>query len=519
MEYIKKLFLFMTVVIFFTQTAVAQDGIAQRVTGYGKTRREALKDAYAYAVQSVVGAFISADVYIANGELIDDKIISHSEGYIERYSVISDYDGESITIEAVIRTKTLNDELVLYTKTKTDETGKVIKTEFDGTSILAKFDSQASRLKSGIELLEKKGEEYFNELLMTRNYLMIDSGHRKPYDNLDLYQFDITTNPSINKIRYASVIGKFGRLFAEVGADIQEWDKTKRLPSDTVVLMIDNSSKSYTFDKEMFKGVHELFYKFRALNNIKAAKINFKTEDGTIVHSENYKVAGTYFTEIDSMYPNSFIIANVTTDTASTVTVKVTRNVLEQMKILVLDYPDKELNKQIQDTKDRIVYETKFSKYGYNFFSVKVGLVSVVDQRDVDRASGGGLEFSKYYNDFPYIGVGVEFSKNENSNSNNTYKRRKDNIKVTDLCLKGIARYPVNPFEAYAAAGVSYIMIDVQIGDNQYENSFFNANVETGINVFFRKSMFAGLKYKYYQPFTDKYSFMDKIEGYVGMGF
>ena len=62
-------------------------------------------------------------------------------------------------------------------------------------------------------------------------------------------------------------------------------------------------------------------------------------------------------------------------------------------------------------------------------------------------------------------------------------------------------------------------MVNAENNGEKLNDSFANAAAETGMNIFFWNSMFIGVRYKYYLPFTDNYAFIDKIEGYVGFGF
>ena len=58
--------------------------------GVGLTREEALKDAFRAAVRQVVGAFVDANAIAQNDELIEDKVITYSDGTIKSHRKLSE---------------------------------------------------------------------------------------------------------------------------------------------------------------------------------------------------------------------------------------------------------------------------------------------------------------------------------------------------------------------------------------------------------------------------------------------
>ena len=56
--------------------------------GTGTDKTEALKDAYRDAVERAVGMYVDAEQQIKNEELVEDKILTQSNAYIEKYEVV-----------------------------------------------------------------------------------------------------------------------------------------------------------------------------------------------------------------------------------------------------------------------------------------------------------------------------------------------------------------------------------------------------------------------------------------------
>lgn len=56
--------------------------------GVGKTPDDALKDAFRDAVRQVVGAVVDAEIRVRNDEVIDDQILTYSDGFIKTYQKV-----------------------------------------------------------------------------------------------------------------------------------------------------------------------------------------------------------------------------------------------------------------------------------------------------------------------------------------------------------------------------------------------------------------------------------------------
>ena len=67
----------------------AKPGLANVMAeGTGTTPDEALKDAFRNAVRQVVGAVVDAETMVKNDELIDDKVLTYSDGFIKTYQEV-----------------------------------------------------------------------------------------------------------------------------------------------------------------------------------------------------------------------------------------------------------------------------------------------------------------------------------------------------------------------------------------------------------------------------------------------
>lgn len=71
--------------------STVENGKTQQVIaeGVGATADEAIKDAYRNAVRQVVGAVVDAETLIENDEIIDDKVLTYSDGFIKTYEEVA----------------------------------------------------------------------------------------------------------------------------------------------------------------------------------------------------------------------------------------------------------------------------------------------------------------------------------------------------------------------------------------------------------------------------------------------
>jgi len=86
----------------------------QLATGEGANREQALAKALRIAVEQGVGTFINSTTIVVDSQLVDDKILSHSKGYITKYEILKEGksgDAYSVSIRAIVDTKVLKDDL------------------------------------------------------------------------------------------------------------------------------------------------------------------------------------------------------------------------------------------------------------------------------------------------------------------------------------------------------------------------------------------------------------------------
>ncbi len=96
-----------------TKTVVVE-GTAMIGTDLAKARDEAIEDALRSAVEQGVGLLISSETLVKNFQVIEDRILSRSHGYVASYEIVQERKEGSlyrVRIKAVVKLGNLKDDL------------------------------------------------------------------------------------------------------------------------------------------------------------------------------------------------------------------------------------------------------------------------------------------------------------------------------------------------------------------------------------------------------------------------
>ena len=213
------------------ETASVMEVIA---AGVGLSKEEAQKDAYRNAVRQVVGLYVDSQTLVENDELIEDKILSASNGVVRTAktipSSVNEQDGlwrlrARVTVEVTRVTSRLAE-------------AKVIKQKIDGESMFAKAPSKVEKKQSTEELLK----ELFAEL---PNMVKLSLQGAPDYDtNTGELIYTVELTPDIEA--YREFLPRLTKALETVAV--------KRLP-DSVVRPVPSSELGGDFGKNAVKGL------------------------------------------------------------------------------------------------------------------------------------------------------------------------------------------------------------------------------------------------------------------------
>jgi hypothetical protein len=126
------------------------------VEGSGASEDEALKNAFRSAVSRVVGAVVSAETIVKDDAIIEEKILTFSDGFIEKYDELP---GSKTVKSGVhrIKIKALVQRKNLVAKLKVEN---VVLSAVDGTSVFAEAVSKLHSERDAAALLEAAFEGF-----------------------------------------------------------------------------------------------------------------------------------------------------------------------------------------------------------------------------------------------------------------------------------------------------------------------------------------------------------------------
>lgn len=104
----------LTSLFLLLETAAAFAGMVT-VTGQGSSERTALHDAMRQAIEREIGVMIDSRTYIENYQVINDRIYTQSDGYIESYDILNTSHSNGIwrvEIRAQVRSEALRTDLM-----------------------------------------------------------------------------------------------------------------------------------------------------------------------------------------------------------------------------------------------------------------------------------------------------------------------------------------------------------------------------------------------------------------------
>lgn len=148
------IFVFIAPLTVFSQNKTKTQDVI--VEGTGDSSANAIKDAFRNAVRQVVGALVDAETLVKNDELVEDKILTYSNGFIKTYTEIPGSQKTQggihrVKIKATVETGGVIAKLKASNITVKDVDGKGLFAE-----VMTKLDSE----KDGLVLIEKHLKDF-----------------------------------------------------------------------------------------------------------------------------------------------------------------------------------------------------------------------------------------------------------------------------------------------------------------------------------------------------------------------
>lgn len=180
--------LFVFVLAFFSSRDMAAEVTA---SGEGPTRDQAIKSAMRNAVEQGIGTFVKSETMVQNMQLIDDKIFSHSKGYVTSYTVVKEEPSDGIirvTIKATVDNKILKDDI---------EALGILRKNVGNPRILVAYSTKGESLPA------LKGKDFVDEIyngiveaLTDRQFRVVDKKTSEKFSQqvAETHEIDVDLN-------------------------------------------------------------------------------------------------------------------------------------------------------------------------------------------------------------------------------------------------------------------------------------------------------------------------------------
>jgi len=152
-QLIRSFFLILFIVIH--APIFSQDSTYEVISsGFGKTAKEAEINALRSAVEQTVGMYLESSTKIQNSQLIEDKVLSFSNGFVSSYKVVNTTrENDNVTIEIRARVAKLRVREILVSS------GLNVR-PIDGTSLFGEALTKIDRQKSAQSLVSELMDSY-----------------------------------------------------------------------------------------------------------------------------------------------------------------------------------------------------------------------------------------------------------------------------------------------------------------------------------------------------------------------
>lgn len=177
-----------------TQVVVAE--------GVGTSARGALEDAFREAVRQVVGTVVDAQTLIKNDELIEDKVLTYSDGFVRQYKKLSEKERDGlvrIKISALVERRSLVMKL---------KAANITVKDIDGSGLFAEAVTEMDAKRGATSLLKAA-------LADLPTFLTVNVINKPRYDK-DSSQIVVDLEYSIDRKPYAAFAKRLELLLKKI---------------------------------------------------------------------------------------------------------------------------------------------------------------------------------------------------------------------------------------------------------------------------------------------------------------
>lgn len=213
-------------------------------TGEGPSKEQALATAMRRAVEQGVGTMVKSSTTVVDSALVDDKILSHSRGYVTGYKIVKEQkngDEFVVTISANVDSKLLKDDIDALT---------ILRKTVGNPRILVAFSNKS---KDKIFKDKEFTEEIYNgivESLTDKQFRVVDkaAAERFSMQQAETHEIDVDLNKAA---AYGLKFHAEYTLFYSVSGVVREGAIGKSVLVNVKTQLIDNTRSQVITSKKV----------------------------------------------------------------------------------------------------------------------------------------------------------------------------------------------------------------------------------------------------------------------------
>lgn len=198
----KKKTLLVALLVLLSGLAFASDEVSIVVSSDGATKDEAIKMALRSAIEQTFGAFVSSNTTVLNDQLVNDEIVSLSNGNVKSYEILTENTLPDNRFYVTLRATICMNKLVNYINSNSKSTAVEVNMDaFDKNIRLAEMNKNAERkiVESVISQIEQM-ENLFDcslELDEPRVY----GENEYLIEGIELFYYNKNTDIAVNLLK------------------------------------------------------------------------------------------------------------------------------------------------------------------------------------------------------------------------------------------------------------------------------------------------------------------------------
>jgi hypothetical protein len=189
---------------------VAGEGEKKVITsGYGKNPDEALTQALRNAVEEAVGTYMTSTTRIENDELIEDKVLSLSRGFIKDFKKLSEMkveDETKVTISAIV-----TEDQIIETLTASG-----VEVKISGGLMFAQFMDMKQQMEDEANLVASLFKDP-----PENSPFDLEISYSNPVEKDDKYNIELEVTAKINE-NYNILLQNLKRILDEIAFDYSD---------------------------------------------------------------------------------------------------------------------------------------------------------------------------------------------------------------------------------------------------------------------------------------------------------